>query len=86
MGAPQGLYAYARFAGCLPWTTYARLGFEPFLLHDQDALPGWAQGAAPPDVVAEAQAALQAGRPPSSFHTRLMAFGLPQHARKGPHV
>jgi GNAT superfamily N-acetyltransferase len=76
MGAPQGIYAYAQFAGALPWTTYARQGFQPLPLQGQDELPAWAQGAAPPDAVAEAQAALEAGRRPSSFHSRLMALDL----------
>ena len=76
MGAPERLHTFAQFAGCLPWTTYARLGFEPLPLLGQDELPAWAQGAAPPEVVSEAQAALEAGRPPASFHSRLMALNL----------
>jgi GNAT superfamily N-acetyltransferase len=76
MAAPEGLPTYAQFSGALPWTTYARLGFQPLPLDDRDELPAWAQGAAPPDVVAEAQAALQAGRAPASLHQRLMALDL----------
>jgi len=78
MGAPDGLRAYAQYAGCLPWTAYARLGFKPLALAGQESLPDWAQGAAPPDVVAEAQAALKAGRAPSTFHARPMVLSLPQ--------
>jgi hypothetical protein len=76
MGAPAGLRAYAQFAGSLPRTTYARLGFRPLDLEGQVGLPAWAEGAAPPEVVAEAQATLETGRPPSTLHARLMALDL----------
>lgn len=76
IGAPDGLRAYARFAGCLPWTTYSRLGFQSLPQEDQDRLPAWVQRAGPPEVVAEVQAALKAGRAPSTFHERLMALDL----------
>ena len=76
MGAPKGLYAYAQFSGRLPWTTYARLGFQPLPLPSRDGLPAWTQGPAPPEVVAEAPVALQTVRPPAPLHERLMVLNL----------
>jgi GNAT superfamily N-acetyltransferase len=77
MGAPEDLFAYARWSGHLPWTAYAGLGFEVAAMEEPDAeLPGWAQGNAPPDVTQAVQAALSAGRPPSEIRERLMVLQL----------
>jgi GNAT superfamily N-acetyltransferase len=77
MGAPEDLFAFARWSGHLPWTAYAKLGFEVAALEEPDAeLPAWAQGDAPPDVIEAVQAALSAGRPPSEVRERLMVLQL----------
>jgi GNAT superfamily N-acetyltransferase len=85
-GAPDGLFQFATWAGHLPWKTYAKLGFETVdvLVHG-DELLGWAQGerrglpeylVAPPEVMAEVQGALEAGRPERDFRERLMMLDL----------
>jgi GNAT superfamily N-acetyltransferase len=74
-GAPDDLFEFARWSGHLPWTAYARLGFEVAALEEPDAeLPAWAQGNAPPDVSEAVQAALSAGRRPSEIRERLMVL------------
>ncbi len=78
MGAPGGLYAYAAWSGHLSQATYARLGFERVPLGEENKLPAWVQGNAPPEVAAEAQAALAKGRPTKAFHERLMVLKLRQ--------
>ena len=76
-GAPDGLFQYATWSGHLPWTTYAKLGFESVKpSQEADELPGWAEGGAPPKVVAEAQAALAAGRPAHEINERWMVLDL----------
>jgi GNAT superfamily N-acetyltransferase len=75
MGAPDDLFAYAVWTGHLPWTAYARLGFEVAALEEEGAeLPGWARGNSPPEVMAAVEAALAAGRPPSEIRERLMVL------------
>jgi GNAT superfamily N-acetyltransferase len=82
MGAPAGLFSFAVWAGHLPWTTYARLGFEVAAVGQGSSagegasLPAWAEGDSPPEVMAEVRAALATGRPATSFHERLMVFRL----------
>jgi hypothetical protein len=76
MGAPAGLCAHAQFAGRLPWTIYAKLRFQQLKLGRQDQLPARAKRAAPPDVVAEAQAVLETGRLLASLHERLITLDL----------
>ncbi len=76
-GAPAGLPAFGVWAGGLPWTTYAKLGFrEVATVGPRDELPGWARGESPPDVMIEARAALAGGREPAAFATRLMQLDL----------
>ena len=79
-GAPGGLFEFAVWSGHLPWTSYARLGFETVAVRgERDGLPGWAQGDSPPEVMAEVRAALATGRPPQEFHERLMLLDLRHH-------
>jgi GNAT superfamily N-acetyltransferase len=74
-GAPEHLFPFAQWSGHLPWTTYARLGFQVAALETPDAeLPGWARGDAPPQVAAAVQAALTAGLAPSELRERLMVL------------
>jgi|SaaInl4_135m_RNA_FD_contig_51_1337537_length_2176_multi_6_in_0_out_0_2 hypothetical protein len=76
-GAPSALPAFSVWAGSLPWTTYAKLGFrEVASLGSRDELPGWARGESPPHVMAQARDALAEGRSPADFVTRLMQFDL----------
>ncbi len=85
-GAPDGLFKFAAWAGHLPWTTYAKLGFERVDVPEHgDELPGWARGKrrglpeyliTPPEVMAEVQGALDAGRPARDFRERLMMLQL----------
>jgi GNAT superfamily N-acetyltransferase len=76
-GAPDGLFEFALWSGHLPWTTYAKLGFEtrnqPKL---GDDLPLWAQGDSPPDVMDQVRAVLDAGRPRHELNERLMVLRL----------
>lgn len=95
-GAPDGLFEFAAWAGHLPWTTYAKLCFEAVDAPDEadEALPGWAREqtaelpeylVTPPSVTVEVRDALDAGRPASGFHERLMllqiASSLPHRRR-----
>jgi GNAT superfamily N-acetyltransferase len=76
-GSPHDLFEFAVWSGHIPWTTYAKLGFEELPVEGEgDDLPTWAQGDSPPAVMAEVHAALAAGRSPQEFRERLMALGL----------
>ena len=76
-GAPDGVFEFAVWSGSAPWTTYAKLGFEPVdKPSDTEKLPGWAQGDSPPEVMAEVRAALAAGRPAREIRSRLMLLDL----------
>ena len=71
-----GLFAAGTWMGSLPLTTYAKLGFQAIGPQPEDALPDWAKGDSPPEVMAEVESALAAGRPPKDFHGRLMLLDL----------
>ena len=76
MGAPDGLFEFAKWSGHLPWTSYAKLGFEAVAMEtESDELPRWAQGDSPPEVMAEVQAALAAGRV-REIRERVMVLNL----------
>jgi len=76
-GVPHGLREFAVWAGALPWTTYAKLGFrEVDPVGAAEQLPLWAQGDCPPEVLEEVQCELAARRPPHKFHERLMVLDL----------
>jgi GNAT superfamily N-acetyltransferase len=75
MGAPRNLFAYAQWSGHMPWSTYARLGFEGIPVEEEDEMPAWTE-IAPPEVAAQVQAALAAGRPVPALHERLMSLDL----------
>lgn len=75
-GAPDGFFEFATWSGCLPWTTYARLGFEAVDTGETDELPNWAQGDSPPEVMAQVEAALRAERPKHEIRERLMLLNL----------
>ena len=76
-GVPDKLFELAVWHGSLPWTTYARLGFETVQAEvEGDELPDWAQGNSPPQVMREIQDALAGGRPRTDFRSRLMMLRL----------
>lgn len=76
-GVPEGLRELAVWAGTLPWTSYAKVGYREIdPAGPADELPLWAQGDCPPEVWAEIEAARAAGRPAHEFHERLMVLGL----------
>jgi len=66
---------YNVWMGCLPWTTYARLGFDCLALEeDGRQLPWWAKGEASPEVMKQVQEALNSGCEPESLCARLMVL------------
>lgn len=76
-GAPDGLFEFAVWAGHLPWTTYAKLGFETVDAPVAgEELPAWAQGDSPPEVMSQVRDALAAGRPACEIRERLMLLDL----------
>jgi GNAT superfamily N-acetyltransferase len=86
-GAPDGLRAFASWAGHLPWTTYTKLGFEAVDEPDKDdeEPPGWARDptpdvpdylVTPPSVATDVRRALDAGRPASRLRERLMLLRI----------
>jgi hypothetical protein len=81
--APDNLFAYATWAGGLPWTSYAKLGFREvgsglrgWSVEEGEELPGWARGASPPEVMAQVKKALASGRSPGEIRGRLMVLEL----------
>ncbi len=69
--APDRLPELAVWMGRLPWTTYAKLGFKLVLLKDESRAPDWTKGGAPPEVMSEIAAAIQAGRPENEIREPL---------------
>lgn len=63
--------------GCLPWTTYARLGFSCMALEDDGRrIPWWAKGEASPETLVQVKQAVAAGCEPSALSARLMVLSL----------
>jgi GNAT superfamily N-acetyltransferase len=81
-GTPDGLFAFAVWAGGLPWTTYRRSGFSDESLDAGDDLPEWARNNAPPEVMEQVKAALAAGRPKRELHSKLMVRRLEKRTGK----
>ena len=77
-GVAHGLIEYARWAGHLPWTTYAKLGFKAIQVpSDQvDEVPGWAKGEVHEPIKSEVRNALASGRPIHDILERLMVLAL----------
>lgn len=74
-GGTKAAPEYNVWMGCLPWTTYAALGFECVALEeDGRALPWWAKGEAKPEVMAQVREAIAAGRGPDELCARLMVL------------
>jgi GNAT superfamily N-acetyltransferase len=83
-GTPANLFAFAVWAGGLPWTTYARLGFTEAATERGDDMPDWTKDNAPPDVMAAVKTALADGRPAREFHSRLMLLKLMNTRKADP--
>jgi len=73
-GSPA-LFEVSQWFGGLPWTTYARLGFDTVPAQHDD-LPDWAKGNCPPEVMTAVKAALTEGRPVEDFHSKQMLLKL----------
>ncbi len=76
-GAPRGVFEFAAWSGHLPWSTYAKLGFQAL----SDPKPGdepdhWISDC-PPEVQAEVRAALESGRAPWELNERWMVLFRP---------
>ncbi len=77
LGGPKELFEYACWFGVLPWTTYARQGFDTLAIEeDGERLAPWTQGDAPPLVTEQIEAALAVGRPVEDLCGRLMLLDL----------
>lgn len=79
LGGSQELFDYAVWFGVLPWTTYARQGFQTIALEEDGIrLPEWAQGQSPLDVQGQVYAALAVGNHVEDLCGRLMLLDLTQ--------
>jgi GNAT superfamily N-acetyltransferase len=76
-GVPAGLRTVAAFAGSLPYTTYAKMGFTAIAPEG-----GWEDVVGPDEVEEEVRAALANGRPKSDFGSWMMALDL-KHVATG---
>jgi hypothetical protein len=76
-GGTKAAPEYNVWMGCLPWTTYARMGFECVAQEEGgQQLPWWAKGEASPEVMKQVQEALQAGHKADELCARLMALRI----------
>ena len=76
-GGTKAAPEYNVWMGCLPWTTYARMGFQCTAQEeDGQSLPWWARGEASPEVMKQVQEHLDAGRKPDDLCARLMVLDL----------
>ena len=61
--------------GCLPWTTYARMGFECVAFEEDGLqLPWWAKGEGPPEAAKQVREAMDAGIGVRELCARLMVL------------
>ena len=66
---------YNVWMGCLPHTTYERMGFECVALEeDGRQLPWWAKGEASPETIKQVQAAVESGAEANALCARLMVL------------
>lgn len=77
-GGTPAAFEYNIWMGCLPWTSYAALGFEPVAQEeDGERLPWWTgENGASPEVQEQVQAALASGKGPADLCARLMVLRL----------
>jgi hypothetical protein len=66
---------YNVWMGCLPWTTYAQMGFVSLALEEGGReLPWWAKGEASPETMEQVQAAVDAGCEAKELCARTMVL------------
>ena len=76
-GGTKAAPEYNVWMGCLPWTTYDRLGFECVAMEEDGLrLPWWADGKASPEVMRQVQEHLDAGGQPGPLCARAMILRL----------
>jgi GNAT superfamily N-acetyltransferase len=77
IGGSKAVPEYNVWMGCLPWTTYSRLGFECIAMEEEGKqLPWWAKGEARPEVMEQVHTAVAAGREPAEICARTMLLRL----------
>ena len=65
--------AYNTWMGCLPWTTYAAIGFECVAMEeDGRQLPWWTKNEEQPEMMEQVHRAIAAGRGYDELYARLM--------------
>lgn len=75
-GGPKIIPAYNTMMGCMPWTSYAKLGFETVAFEeDAQRLPWWARTKGE-TIQAQVDQALSEGRPLEDVCARLMVLDL----------
>ena len=81
-GAPAGLVEFARWYGHMPWTTYAKLGFEPIHVppEESEETPGWLRGEVHSPIREEIGEALSLGRPTRELLERFVLLRIRQTA------
>jgi GNAT superfamily N-acetyltransferase len=76
-GGTKAAPEYNVWMGCLPWTSYAQMGFTCAAREeDGQRMPWWTQGEASPETLAQVQAAVDAGAPIAALCARLMVLEL----------
>ncbi len=74
-GGTKAAPEYNVWMGCLPWTTYSRIGFECLAMEeDGRQLPWWAKGEARPEVMKQVREAVDSGCEVSELCARLMVL------------
>lgn len=72
-GGTKAAWEYNVWMGCLPWTTYARLGFDCVAVEeDGQRLPWWTEGEATLAVHDQVQQAVSQGCDPTALCARTM--------------
>jgi GNAT superfamily N-acetyltransferase len=76
-GGSKAVPEYNVWMGCLPWTTYASMGFECIAMEeDGHQLPWWARGEASSEVMKQVAVAMDAGRTVEELCARAMLLHL----------
>jgi GNAT superfamily N-acetyltransferase len=86
-GGTKAAPEYNVWMGCLPWTTYARMGFACAAQEeDGQQLPWWAKGEASPEAMKQVQEAVDGGTAVADLCARLMVLDLRCGAKVGTEV
>ena len=77
-GGTKAAPEYNVWMGCLPWTTYAAMGFDCLAQEEGGKrLPWWTkEGSASPETMAQVEESLRSGKGPEDLCTRLMVLQL----------